>query len=269
MLIDTHCHIQFSQYDADRDDVIAQAQRNHVGMIIVGCDYASSVEALRLAKHIGESASTAVGQHPNDSMEPFDYARFLELAKSSSKVVAIGETGLDWYRLPEGMDAETEKERQKNLFDRHITLAKELAKPLIIHSRDAHAELIGILNDSYGPWKEGDRERGVLHCFTGTLEHAHEYLKLGFLISFTGIITFARQYDEIVREIPLEKLLIETDAPFLAPVPFRGKRNVPLYVEYVAKHIAELKHINFEVVAIQTTDNARRLFSLKSYADIL
>lgn len=269
MLIDTHCHIQFSQYDADRNDVIAQAQRNHVGMIIVGCDYDSSVGAIQLAEKIGEGAWAAVGQHPNDSMEEFDYEQFLALGKSSTKVVAIGETGLDWYRLPEGSDIEQEKARQHELFKQHIALSKALSKPLIIHSRDAHAELIDILNKSYETWKEGDRERGVLHCFTGTLEYAREYLRLGFLVSFTGIITFARHYDEIVRELPLEKLLIETDAPFLTPVPFRGKRNVPLYVEYIAKQIAELKNLSFETVAVQTTKNTYRLFSSMHYDGIL
>lgn len=261
-IVDTHCHIQFEQYDADRQEVIGQAKDSGTGMLIVGCDYSSSEGAIRLAQEIGDGAWASLGQHPNDSREDFDYARFLHLGHSSSKVVAVGETGLDWYRLPEGIDVDAEKMRQQNLFAEHIKLSKELSKPLIIHSRDAHTELIGILQSSFGPWRQGDRERGVLHCFTGTVDDAREYLALGFLISFTGIITFARQYDNVVCSVSLEKILVETDAPFLTPVPFRGKRNTPHYVEYIGRRIAELKEISFEDVARQTTHNAQRLFEL-------
>ncbi len=262
MLIDTHCHIQFRQYDDDRDDVVVQAQQHNVGMLIVGCDYESSVGAIQCAERIGQSAWAAIGQHPNDSREEFDYQKFLQLGLSSQKVVAVGETGLDWYRLPDGIDINEEKERQQELFKQHITLSMELGKPLIIHSRDAHVELIEILRSAYGSYEEGERERGVLHCFTGTLEQAREYLKLGFLISFTGIITFARQYDEIIKELPLEKMLVETDAPYLTPVPFRGKRNEPVYVQFVADQIASLRSISSADVAYQTTENAKRLFQL-------
>lgn len=262
MLIDTHCHIQFNHYNDDRDDVIAQARRNHVSMLIVGCDADSSEQAIRCAEIIGEGVWAAVGQHPNDTRDSFDEKQFASLAASSSKVVAIGETGLDWYRLPEGIDPQQEKERQKKLFLKHCTLSRETAKPIIIHCRDAHEDLLELLKRDYGPWKEGEMERGVLHCFTGTLDCARAYLELGFLISFTGIITFARQYDDCVRELPLEKILIETDAPFLTPVPFRGKRNAPFYVEYIAQKMAELRTIPFEEVCRTTTENARRLFAL-------
>ncbi len=262
MLIDTHCHIQFRQYDDDRDDVVTKAQQHNVGMLIVGCDYESSVGAIQCAERISSSAWAAIGQHPNDSSETFDYQKFLQLGLSSQKVVAVGETGLDWYRLPDGIDINEEKERQQELFRQQIALAKGLEKPLIIHSRDAHVELIEILRSAYGSYKEGERERGVLHCFTGTLEQAQEYLKLGFLISFTGIITFARQYDEIVKELPLEKLLVETDAPYLTPIPFRGKRNEPAHVEYVARRIAEIRECTAERIEEQTTQNAKRLFGL-------
>ncbi|MEK7648570.1 MAG: TatD family hydrolase [Patescibacteria group bacterium] len=262
-LIDTHCQIQFRQYDVDRDDVIAQAQRSNIGMIIVGCDYESSAAAIQCAESIGAHTWAAVGQHPNDSREVFEYEKFFQLGASSFKVVAIGETGLDWYRLPEGIDIQQEKTRQQELFERHIALSKALSKPLIIHSRNTHTEIIEILSSSFGEWKEGDSERGVLHCFTGTLEQAEVYLKLGFLISFTGIITFASQYDEIVKNLPLEKLLVETDAPYLTPVPFRGKRNVPMYVEFVVDKVASLRGVSSEEVARQTTENAKRLFRLE------
>lgn len=266
MLIDTHCHIQFPQYDVDREEVIVQAKQNDTGMIVVGCDYDSSVSAIQLAEKIGDGAWASIGQHPNDSREDFEYEKFLQLGKGSVQVVAVGETGLDWYRLPEGNDIEQEKARQQELFKQHIALSKALSKPLIIHSRDAHAVLIEILRSSYDPWTQGERERGVLHCFTGTLDQAREYMQLGFLVSFTGIITFAFQYDEIIKEIALEKILVETDAPYLTPVPFRGKRNMPLYVKYVALRIAELKGVAFDEVRMQTTRNAERLFQLSGHS---
>jgi len=261
-IIDTHCHIQTSQYDADRDEVIKRAQHTGTGIVIVGCDYMSSVAAIKIAENIGSGAWASVGLQPVDSRKEFDCSGLVQLGMSSSKVVAVGETGLDWHFLAGEDDIQQEKGRQLKLFTDNISLAKELGKPLIIHSRDAHKDIVEILRQSYGQWNEGDQERGVLHCFTGTLDEARQYLKLGFLISFTGIITFAQQYDEVVREVPLEKLLIETDAPFLAPIPFRGKRNEPAYVEYVARRIAEIKECVIEKVEKQTTNNAKRLFQL-------
>ncbi len=261
-IIDTHCHIQTSQYDEDGDEVISQARRNKIGMVIVGCDYESSVDAVNLAECNGDGAWASIGLQPVDSREEFDYQRLLQLGKSSVKVVAVGETGLDWHFLSGEKNPQQEKDRQLKLFADNIALAKELSKPLIVHARDAHEDIVEILRQSYDPWSDGNRERGVLHCFTGTLEQAREYLKLGFLISFTGIITFARQYDEVVRMVPLEKLLVETDAPFLTPVPFRGKRNEPTYVEYVARRIAEIRECAVQRIEEQTTENAKRLFQL-------
>lgn len=262
MLIDTHCHIQFNHYKDDRDEVIDQARRNHVGMIIVGCDMQSSEQAVHYAEKIDGMTWAAVGQHPNDTRDSFDVERFASLALSSSKVVAIGETGVDWYRLPDGIDPEQEKHRQKELFLKHCALSRKTAKPIIIHCRDAHDDLLEILKSDYGSWKGGEREHGVLHCFTGTFDQARAYSELGFLISFTGIITFSQQYDDCIRKLPLEKILVETDAPFLTPVPFRGKRNVPFYVEYVASKIAEVRGIPFEEVCRATTRNAQRLFGI-------
>ncbi len=265
-LIDTHCHIQFNNYDDDREEVIRNARENEVGMIVVGCDYESSGAAVEL---IGSASDmwAAVGQHPTDTADPFVAKKFAELASSSRRVVAIGECGLDYYHLSKDeREAAQQKELQKDVFYQHLNLAHECRLPLIIHCRDAHDDLITILEDRYSTGGlhaiPQDREHGVLHCFTGTVGDAERYLALGFLISFTGIVTFADQYDDVVRTVPLEKILIETDAPFLSPVPHRGKKNEPANVAHVAQRIADIKGISAEDVAAATTANARRLFRL-------
>lgn len=286
MLFDSHCHIQFSQYDPDRDEILDQCRKNGVSGLCVGCDEKSSRDAIEFAEK-NENFWASVGIHPTEWNASLDMDVFRKLIKQSKKVVAIGETGLDYYRIPqnaihdsrftihegEGENAIQEsgirnqeedhrklKENQKRLFLDHIALAKETQLPLIIHCRDAHADVQEILKKVV----PGTTLLGVLHCFTGTIQDALAYLELGFFISFTGIITFARQYDEVVHRVPLEKILIETDSPFLTPVPHRGKRNSPLYVEYVARRIAEIKGISYEEVARQTTENAQLFFSLSS-----
>ncbi len=269
-MIDTHCHIQFDAYDDDRDAVVVSCEEKEIGMIIVGCDEESSRKAIDLVSSFPKEKQLwcAVGQHPTDTGKPFDYKTFFDLARSSKKVVAVGECGLDYYHLPkEEKERATGIEKQKDLFFQHLNLAHELHLPLIIHCRDAHDDLTEMLIHRYTtasahPGHHEGREHGVLHCFTGTARDAQSYLDLGFLISFTGILTFTDQYDEVVRAVPLEKMLIETDSPFLTPVPHRGKRNSPEYVEYVAKRIAEIKEVSFDEVACATTENARRLFAL-------
>lgn len=270
-LIDTHCHIQFDAYDTNRDDVIRICADKEIGMIVVGCDEQSSRAALTLVTTHPRARELwcAVGQHPTDSGEAFDYTAFLDLARSSKKVVAIGECGLDYYHVSKDeKERHAEIEKQKDLFFQHLNLAHEVNLPLIIHCRDAHDDMIEMLMHRFGtasvhPGHHEGREYGVLHCFTGTATQARSYCDLGFLISLTGIITFTHQYDDVVATIPLEKILIETDSPFLTPVPHRGKQNTPEYVEYVARRIAEIKDVSFEEVARVTTDNAKRLFFLK------
>ncbi len=255
-LIDSHCHLQFDSYAQDRERVIDECREQAVGLVVVGCDYDGSKEAVELTRG-RKNIWAAVGQHPTE-YRVFDAEAFSSLA-NEEKVVAIGECGLDYYRLTD----ETREEKiqfQKELFGRHLELARETGKPLIIHSRDAHEDLTEMLEafcQSFPSYR-----RGVLHCFTGTADDAHRYLDLGFSISFTGIITFANQYDDVVSSVPMDKILIETDAPLLTPVPHRGKRNHPAYVEYIARRIAELKGISFDDVARHTTENAQRLFRL-------
>ncbi len=262
-LIDTHCHIQFEQYDADRDDVIDQCKKKDIGLLIVGCEYESSEKAIALTKRIGSNAWCAIGQHPTEHTGTFEYNQFEKLLTTSKSIVAIGETGLDYFRIPDNVDREKYKSVQREVFSAHIDLAQKHDLPLIIHCRDAHDDMITILQERFGRWKEGDKERGVLHCFTGNADNAARYLELGFFISFTGIITFATQYDDVVRSVPLEKILIETDSPFLTPTPFRGKRNSPLYVEHIASRISELKGTTLDEISGQTTENAQRLFAFE------
>lgn len=266
-LIDTHCHIQFDAYRDDGDEVLQKCKDRETGLLVVGCDFESSTHARALAdRH--QNVWAAVGQHPTDTGLPFDPKEFLQLAHSSKKVVAVGECGLDYYRIRDTTSASREElvERQKALFRQHLDLAHDLHLPLIIHCRHADDDLIAILMERFwGSAAHGGsfaREHGVMHCFTGTVVHAQAYLDLGFLISFTGIITFADQYDDVVRMVPLDKLLIETDSPFLTPLPHRGKRNHPMYVELVARQIARLRGISYEEVARATTQNAKRLFRL-------
>ena len=269
-LIDTHCHIQFDAYDDDRAAVASMCEEKETGLIIVGCDEKSSRQAIDfvLSFPIEKEIWCSVGQHPTDAGELFDYKTYLDLARLSKKVVAIGECGLDYYHVSKDeKERADEIEKQKDLFFQHLNLSHELNLPLIIHCRDAHDDMIESLLHRYTtasihPGHHEGREYGVLHCFTGTARDAQSYLDLGFLISFTGIITFSDQYDEVIRTVPLEKMLIETDAPFLTPAPYRGKRNSPAYVEYIAKRIAEIKEVSVEDVCDVTTENARRLFHL-------
>jgi len=189
--------------------------------------------------------------------EEFDYDKFLKLAKNE-KVVAIGETGLD-YEFCE--NDEKAQKLQQEVFIKHLELATEINKPVVIHSRRTFPEILEILKTNYSSTKAG-----VLHCYMGRWSYAEEYLKLGFYISFTGLITYARDYDKVIKNTPLKRILIETDCPYLAPEPIRKQgeivRNEPKYVEYVARKIAEIKGISFDEVTKQTTQNAKELFNL-------
>ena len=268
MLFDSHCHIQFEQYDADREELVNACQTAGVGGLCVGCDLESSRKAVEFAdKHTNFWSS--IGVHPTEWNAVFPRDEFGYLLKTSKKIVAIGETGLDYYRMSVDQseeEIEKLKNNQQQLFRDHIQFAKEKNLPLIIHCRQSHEDVQKILKEQFTVIPDLIRDpvlkRGVLHCFSGTVEDAKKYLELGFYISFTGIITFAKQYDEVIHSVPLEKILIETDSPFLTPVPYRGKRNNPMYVEYVAKRISEIKNVSYEEVVDATWNNAKKLFSL-------
>lgn len=282
--------MHFNAYKEDSDEVIRRAFNNGVKMITVGTDAGTSAQAVAAASGYEDGIWAAIGMHPSHTyslhhdeselsepkskLEKFDADFYRDLANNSKKVVAIGECGLDFYRIPDEFNFEEIKAKQISLFKEHIRLATELNLPLIVHVRDsadaltanAHQETIRILREEIN--KGNVPGKGVIHCFSGDQEDADNYLDLGFLISFTGTITFPPKkglpdvLGEVVRRVPLDRILIETDSPYLAPPPHRGERNEPSYVRFVAEKIAETKGIDFEAVARQTTSNAKKLFNI-------
>ena len=264
MLIDTHAHLNFKDFDEDRNEIIRQCQTpsnasGQVGIINIGVNYDNSKEVIALAEKY-ENCWATVAVHPHDAQEQFNYDKFLELAKNP-KVVGIGECGLDYQFCKN--DLEMQK-KQQEIFIQHLKLAQEVNKPIIIHSRRLFPEILKIIQNS--KFKVQNSGQGVLHCYMGRWSYAEEYLKLGYYLSFTGLITYARDYDKVIKNCPLDRILIETDSPYLAPEPLRKAgeivRNTPLNVELVARKIAEIKSISFEEVAEQTTKNAKKLFNL-------
>lgn len=260
---DAHCHIQFDQFDDDRQGVLASMQREEVGGLVVGCDFESSKRAVALAeKH--DFLWASIGLHPNrESNEMFDAAAFRELAQHP-KVVAIGECGLDYYR-PEVLDEET-KRVQRQILDEQIELAAEFDKALVIHSRptkgtqDAYQDLIGILTLAK---KKHPELRGDIHFFVGGVAEMEALTDLDFTLSYTGVITFSRDYDESVRRAPSSHILTETDAPYAAPKSRRGKKNDPLSIPEIVTAIAEVRGEEREKVREATLQNAIQVFRLR------
>ena len=258
MLIDTHAHLDYPDYDEDRAQVISRAADAGVTEIIsIGTRIDSSTRAVELAENFPTIWAT-VGIHPNEaSQAPDDAVERLRTLAQSSRVVALGEIGLDYHHLPEGPEAiAAEKARQANLFRRQLNLAVELNLNAVIHQRDSWDDTLKILGEFTG------RTRGVFHCFGGTLEQAREVIALGHLVSFTGIVTFknARQVQATAQDIPWDQFMVETDCPYLAPVPDRGKRCEPAHTRNVADHIARLRNISVQEIATRTTATAREFF---------
>lgn len=254
MLFDTHVHLNAEQYKEDVEEVIERAREAGVeAMVVVGFDRPTIEKAMQLIEEYS-FLYAAIGWHPVDAidMKEEDLEWIKELT-SHPKVVAVGEMGLDyhWDKSP--------KDIQKTVFRRQISLAKEVNLPIIIHNRDATEDVVAILEE------EGASEvGGIMHCFTGSIEIARKCMDLNFYISFGGPVTFknAKKPKEVVKEIPLERLLIETDCPYLTPHPFRGKRNEPGYVKFIAEQIAELKGVSYAEIAEITTKNAKKVFSI-------
>ena len=253
MLVDSHAHIDDERFDADRDEVVARALAAGVSLILnVGADMGSSARSVALAeKYSGIYA--AVGMHPHDAkdMRETDYTQ-LEQWTKPPRVVAIGEIGLDYhYDL-------SPRPVQKEVFLRQLDLARKTGKPFIIHEREAHADTLEIIRSAARGLK------GVFHCFSGSVETAREYLKMGFYISVAGPVTFSKsgKTKEVAKYVPLDRLLVETDSPYLTPQPHRGHRNEPAYVRLVAEEIASLRNLPLEEVAAATTANVRRLFDI-------
>ncbi len=254
---DAHAHIQLAQFDADREEVLARMQAAGVGALVVGTDFETSKAAVELAEKQG-FLWAAVGLHPNhNAQENYDISKYQELAQHP-KVVAIGECGLDYYRQE---PTEEIKKAQQGRFIKHIELAIATDKPLVVHCRptqgtaNAHEEMLQILAAHKGV-------RAVMHFFTSNKEIAEKYLALGCYLSFPGPVTFTEMYDEAIVAAPLEKMLSETDSPFAAPVPYRGARNEPVYVQEVVKKIAMVKELSLEEISRQIILNSQRIFGL-------
>ncbi len=292
MLIDSHCHIDGEQFDADRDEVVQRAKdAGVVAMLNIGTgDPHSDVfrRAVELAEKY-ENVYAAVGVHPHDAKLYDDKAEghLVDLVRSSKKVIAWGEIGLDYHY------DHSPREVQIQVFRRQIRTARELDLPIIIHSRDADDETVQILTEEFGlsgdtlvptdaasasgqpldgGAADGDRSvpaPGIMHCFGGTPQMAEDLMKIGFLISFAGNVTFkkAENLRDAARVVPLDKLLVETDCPFLTPVPFRGKRNEPSYVVHTAKFLADFYGVEFEELAQQTTQNFVDFFRIEFNAE--
>jgi TatD DNase family protein len=259
--VDAHCHVQFEQYDADRDELIEKMREQGVAGVVVGCDTESSQKALVLADKY-EHLYASVGHHPNHT-GVFQEEKIRELL-THPRVVAVGECGLDYFRPSEVNEEVTTK--QKELFKKHITLAAEFDKPLIIHARpskgtmDAYEDVIEILTEAK---REHTNLRGDIHFFVGGIAEAESLIALGFTVSFTAVITFARDYDGVIRALPLESILSETDAPYVAPASRRGQRNDSLAVVDVVAKIAEIRGEDQELVRAALLTNAQRLFALR------
>lgn len=257
MLFDTHTHVQFEEYDADREEVIGRALGAGVWMVNVGTNFEYSRKAIALAHQYKEGVYASVGLHPNEVSEGVNFSSFEELARDP-KVVGIGECGLDYFRTTE----KKKQELQKEFFLKHIDLAHAVKKPLIIHCREAHQDLLNILLSTRYSLLSSP---GVMHFFggPGAWENAKAYLSLGFYLSFSGVVTFKNYtHHKNIQGIPLDRMVVETDAPYAAPVPYRGKRNEPFFVGETARTIAELKGVAYDEVASQTALNARTLFGI-------
>ncbi|KUJ91358.1 MAG: TatD family hydrolase [Thermoanaerobacter thermocopriae] len=252
MLVDSHAHLEDEKYDKDREEVIEECKKDLTFLINVGSNILTSKQSIELA-HNYDFIYASVGIHPHDAQKEFDKVEEIERLALQEKVVAIGEIGLDYYYN------DPPKEFQKEVFTKQIRLAKKLNLPIIIHDRDAHGDILDILK------KEWTKDlRGVFHSYSGSVEMAFQVIEMNFYISLGGPVTFknAKKPKEVVKAVPIEKLLIETDSPYLTPEPYRGKRNTPVYVKFVAEKIAELREMSYEEVCRITAENAIKLFDI-------
>jgi len=248
-------------------------------MILVGTNYKTSKRGLDLANRFEKGVYATVGLHPihleemevegddysfKNHAEEFNYDNYEKLAKFE-KIVAIGEIGLDYFHINLSKNVSEIKNRQKEVFWKQLVLALNLDLPVIIHCRQAHDDMMKLLEEFKLEYKDvlpKDKPWGVMHCFSGDEDLAWKYFKLGLIISFTGLVTFSKNWDDLIRKVPMDKIMIETDAPYMTPEPFRGKRNEPVLVKNVAEHIAKIKNVSVKSIIENTTQNARRLFNI-------
>jgi len=284
-LVDSHTHVHFKAFEGEMEDVIRRAQAADVLMITVGTQKDTSKKAVEVAReHDGVWAT--VGLHPNHTpeqeftdpnelsdianvktrSESFDANYYRELAQDP-KCVGIGECGLDFFHIPKNLDRASVIKKQTEMFMAQVELATELELPLVVHCRDAYEEQAQLIKETISSGKLP--ARGVMHCFGGTVKDAEKFLELGFMIGITGIVTFpprkgedVNPAQEVAKMVPLDKLLIETDAPYLSPAPVRGQKNEPAFVRHIAEFIADLRGISLEELAEATTANAKRLFKI-------
>lgn len=290
-LIDTHTHVNFQAFREDADEVIRHALDDEVWMINVGTMFETSRRAVELAESYSDGVYAAVGLHPihlfehhvdeeetsvRGRGEEFNADSYKDLVLRSFKVVAIGEFGLDYYRMPAGEDPEVIKKVQEEVFEQHLLLAKSVDKPAMIHCRpspgtsDAYEDILKIIDGhpslfpSPHEGRVGEGLRFEIHCFTGDWSIAQEFIKRGAYVALNGIVTFDKtgRSEEVVRNLPLEYTILETDAPYLTPVPHRGKRNEPSYVKFVASKIAEMKGVSVDEIEQITTANTIKLFRI-------
>jgi TatD DNase family protein len=254
MLIDSHAHLDMKDFKDDLDEVLKRALEAGLKRIItIGIDLQSSKKAVELA-HQYEYIFSTVGFHPHDADKlNTNQLHELRTLASNPKVVAWGEIGLDFFRNY------SPHQKQISAFEQQLDLAVDLTLPVIIHNRDAHQETYDILKK-----REDKGLRGVIHCFSGDYDLAMRFIDMGYYISIPGTVTYkkALKIQDVAVRIPLDRMLVETDAPYLTPIPKRGKRNEPAFVAYTAKKIAELRNMDFEAFALQTSENARRLFGI-------
>ncbi|PIZ00801.1 hydrolase TatD [bacterium (Candidatus Gribaldobacteria) CG_4_10_14_0_8_um_filter_33_9] len=270
MLIDTHSHLNFNAYKNDSEEIIKNCLDDDVWMINVGSQYSTSCRAVRIAEKYLQGVYAAVGLHPDHletkkeieyktKEEKFDYKKYRELALSE-KVKAIGEIGLDYWCQPKNkIKQELFKEKQKNVLLKQLNLAQKLNLPVIFHCRKAHGDLLEILKSKFQ--NSNVKPKGVVHCFTGNWEVAQRYLEMGLYLGFNGII-FKLNLDKVIKKIPLERISIETDCPYLSPPAYQKQRNDPLSLKYIIQKIAEIKNLSYKKIAETTTENAKKLFNI-------
>lgn len=256
-IIDTHSHIHFPEYDSDREQVILRARASRVRMIAVGTDIKSSENAISLAStYPMDILGATVGFHPTYNSEHFNFET-LHVLVQKPHVVAVGECGLDYFRVED----ETKRVLQRQIFIQQIHLAFEFKKPLIVHCRNAFSDLRSILRE-YKPFLLEGRS-GIIHFFSGSHEDAEDLITLGFYLGFGGVATFTRDYDEVIQKAPIDRVLVETDAPYVAPVPYRGKRNEPAYIIETVRKIAEIREEPLEFLQTKLLENTKKLFMFR------
>jgi len=277
-LIDTHSHIHLSTSENKRNDILARMKSENIWTITVGTNTRTSKEAVAFAE-AHENIWATAGYHPEhltssyvdeNEGEPGAYSieEIRSVATSSKKIVAIGETGLDFFRIDDGITIDNAKRIQEQAFREHIKLAHELSLPVVIHCRNAFDDLARILSDEIS---NGKKIRAIVHCFSGSWEDAKPLLDLGVYLSFTGIITFPPKKSEdpkqsihrVIEQMPVDRIMVETDSPWLAPVPYRGKQNEPTYVKYVAEKIAELRKIDITDFSKIVTTTSGQFFQIR------